>query len=71
MKNFLKIFAIVLVAALVYLRITIYPQLDLISGFSAKSVASGYFLDNRSIQTIQQSDNDIEKIDWATIEIND
>ncbi|MCZ8198827.1 MAG: serine hydrolase [Flavobacterium sp.] len=71
MKKFLKIFAILLVAALVYLRITIYPQLDLISGFSAKSVASGHFLDNRSLKTIQQGDNDIEKIDWATNEIND
>jgi len=71
MKKFLKIFAILIVAALVYLQITIYPQLDLISGFSAKSVASGHFLDNRSIQTIQQGDNDIEKIDWATNEVND
>ena len=71
MKKFLKIFAIVLVVILVYLRISIYPQLDLISGFSAKSVASGHFLDNRSIQTIQQGDNDIEKIDWATNEVND
>ncbi len=71
MKNFLKIFALLLVAALVYLRITIYPQLDLISGFSAKSVASGHFLDNRNLETIQQGDNDIDKVDWATNEIND
>lgn len=71
MKKFLKIFAILLIVALVYLRITIYPQLDLISGFSAKSVASGHFLDNRSLETIQQGDNDIDKVDWATNEIND
>lgn len=71
MKKFLKIFALLLVVALVYLRITIYPQLDLISGFSAKSVASGHFLDNRNLETIQQGDNDIDKIDWATNEIND
>jgi hypothetical protein len=25
-----------------------YPKLDLISGFSAKSMASGHFIDNRS-----------------------
>ena len=66
MKKILKIFAVVLLIALVYLRIEIYPQLDLISGFSAKSVASGYFIDNRSLETIQQGDNDIDKIDWAT-----
>jgi len=71
MKKFLKIFALLLVVALVYLRITIYPQLELISGFSAKSVASGHFLDNRNLETIQQGDNDIDKIDWATNEIND
>ena len=71
MKKFLKIFSVLLVFVLVYLRIEIYPQLDLISGFSAKSVASGHFLDNRSLETIQQGDNDIDKIDWATNEIND
>ncbi|WP_298140750.1 serine hydrolase [Flavobacterium sp.] len=71
MKKFFKIFAVLLVLVLVYLRIEIYPQLDLISGFSAKSVTSGHFLDNRSLETIQQGDNDIDKIDWATNEIND
>ncbi|WP_298117630.1 serine hydrolase [Flavobacterium sp.] len=71
MKKIFKIFAILLVLVLVYLRIEIYPQLDLISGFSAKSVTSGHFLDNRSLETIQQGDNDIDKIDWATNEIND
>ena len=71
MKKFFKIFAVLLVLVLVYLRIEIYPQLDLISGFSAKSVASGHFLDNRALETIQQGDNDIDKIDWATNEIND
>ena len=69
MKKFLKIFAVLLLIALVYLRIEIYPQLDLISGFSAKSVASGHFIDGRSLETIQQGDNDIDKIDWATNKI--
>lgn len=71
MKKFLKVFAVVLLIVLVYLRIAIYPQLDLISGFSAKSVASGHFIDGRSLETIQQGDNDIDKIDWATNEINE
>jgi len=71
MKKFLKIIAVVLLIALVYLGIEIYPQLDLISGFSAKSVASGYFIDNRSLETIQQGDNDIDKIDWATNKLDD
>jgi CubicO group peptidase (beta-lactamase class C family) len=71
MKKFLKIFGLILIIALVYLRISIYPQLDLISGFSAKSVASGHFLDNRSLEIIEATDNNIPKVDWATNTIND
>lgn len=71
MKKFFKIFAVLLLITLVYLRIAIYPQLDLISGFSAKSVASGHFIDGRTLETIQKGDNDIDKIDWATNEINE
>ena len=71
MKKFLKLFAIVVLVVLIYGRISIYPQLDLISGFSAKSVASGHFLDNRSIEMIEQGDNDIPKVDWATNKVDD
>jgi CubicO group peptidase (beta-lactamase class C family) len=70
-KRFFKIFSVLLLIVIVYLRISIYPQLDLISGFASKSVASGHFLDNRSLETIQQGDNDIDKVDWATNEIDD
>ena len=69
MKKFLKIFGVLLLFLLIYLRLSIYPQLDLISGFSAKSVASGHFIDGRSLETILQGDNDIDKIDWATNKI--
>jgi len=71
MKKFLKVFAVLLLVLLVYIRLSIYPQLDLISGFSAKSVASGHFIDGRSLEIIEQGDNDIPKIDWATSKIND
>jgi CubicO group peptidase (beta-lactamase class C family) len=71
MKKILKIFAVVALLLLVYLRIAVYPQLDLISGFSAKSVASGHFNDNRTLEIIEKGDNDIPKIDWATNTIND
>jgi CubicO group peptidase (beta-lactamase class C family) len=71
MKKFLKIFALFFLITLVYLRIAIYPQLDLISGFSAKSVASGHFIDGRSLETIEQGDNDIPKVDWATNTIDE
>lgn len=71
MKKILKVLAVVLLLVLVYLRIAIYPQLDLISGFSAKSVASGHFIDGRNLKSIQQGDIDIPKIDWAKNKIND
>ena len=71
MKKFLKIFGVLLLFLLIYLRLSIYPQLDLISGFSAKSMASGHFIDGRSLETILQGDNDIDKIDWATNKIED
>lgn len=70
-KKFLKVLVVLLLIVLVYLRIAIYPQLDLISGFSAKSMASGHFIDGRNLETIQQGDNDIPKVDWASNKIDD
>jgi len=71
MKKILKIVTVLLLIVLVYLRIEIYPQLDIITGFSAKSVASGHFIDGRSLETIQKGDNDIDKVDWATNAIDE
>jgi CubicO group peptidase (beta-lactamase class C family) len=48
-----------------YFGFTTYPKLDLISGFSAKSIASGHFIDNRSQEMIEKGDNDIDMIDLA------
>lgn len=48
-----------------------YPKLDLISGFSSKSVASAHFLDNRPLGVIEKGDNDINLIDLAKNEINE
>lgn len=71
MKNFFRILLALLLVLFIYLRIAIYPQLDLISGFSAKSVASGHFNDHRPLEIIEKQDNDIPKIDWANNTIND
>ncbi len=70
MKKLWRILFALLIIAGIYFRVSIYPQLDLISGFSAKSVASGVFLDNRSLTAIESGDNDIPKVDWATNEVN-
>ncbi|MGL2965460.1 serine hydrolase domain-containing protein [Flavobacterium sp. XGLA_31] len=71
MKNILRAFAVLILIVLVYLRIAIYPQLDLLSGFSAKSVASGHFIDGRSLETIQLGDNNLPKVNWVSNKIND
>ncbi|MFH6986569.1 serine hydrolase domain-containing protein [Flavobacterium collinsii] len=71
MKKFLKLLVLVLVLAFLYFGFTTYPKLDLISGFSAKSVASGHFIDYRSKELIEKTDNDINMITLATNTIND
>ena len=71
MKKFFKYFAYGALVFLIYFGATTYPKLDLISGFSAKSMASGHFLDNRSIETIQKGDNDIPLVRLAKLGYDD
>lgn len=71
MKKKLKIAGILLAIMIVYLGFTNYPKLDLISGFSAKSIASGYFIGHRSQQMIESGDNDIKLITLASNTINE
>ena len=71
MKNIFRFIGLALVLSLIYFGFTTYPQLDLISGFSAKSMASGHFIDNRSQEMIEKGDNDIEMITLAKNKIDD
>jgi CubicO group peptidase (beta-lactamase class C family) len=71
MKKTFKFLGLVLLLFLVYFGITTYPKLDLISGFSAKSVASGHFIDHRTLDLIEKSDNDIKLINLAKNKINE
>lgn len=65
MKKFLKISALLLAILTLIFYFTLYPKLDLISGFSAKSVASATFIDNRPLDVIESGDNAIPLIDLA------
>lgn len=65
MKKKVKIIGFILLVLIAYAVGTNYPKLDLISGFSAKSMASGYFIDHRSQETISTGDNDIEMVRLA------
>jgi len=70
MRNIFKFIGLALFIFLIYFGYTTYPKLDLISGFSAKSVASGNFIDHRSQEMIEKSDNDIEMITLANNQID-
>ena len=70
MKKIFKIIAILLLGFVGYFAYITYPKLDLISGFSAKSVASCHFIDGRNLAYIQENDNKINLIDLATNRID-
>ncbi|RTZ09095.1 serine hydrolase [Flavobacterium sp. GSP6] len=65
MKKVFKFVGFVSFIGIFYVGLITYPKLDLISGFSAKSIASGHFIDNRSQKMIEKGDNDIDMIDLA------
>ena len=65
MKKVFRLFGFVSLIGVSYFGFTTYPKLDLISGFSAKSIASGHFIDHRSQEMIEKGDNDIDMIDLA------
>lgn len=71
MKKSIKVIGVIVIIALVYFGFDTYQKLDLISGFSAKSIASGHFIDHRSQELIEKSDNNIKLIDLAHNTIND
>ena len=71
MKKLFKFVGFASFIGIFYLGFTNYPKLDLISGFSAKSIASGHFIDNRSQEMIEKGDNDIDMIDLAKNKIED
>jgi len=71
MKKIFQFLGFALFIFLIYFGYTTYPKLDLISGFSAKSMASGHFIDNRSQEMIEKGDNDIEMITLAKNKIDE
>jgi CubicO group peptidase (beta-lactamase class C family) len=70
MKKILKVGLLLLVLALVYVVYANYPRLDIITGFSAKSVCSCTFEAGRDLKSIEEGDNDIDMVNYATNNIN-
>lgn len=71
MKKIFKFLGFAALLFVVYFGYITYPKLDLISGFSAKSMASGHFIDNRSQEMIEKGDNDIDMITLAKNKIDE
>ncbi len=70
MKKIFKIILTILLLGIVYFAYTNYPRLDIITGFSSKSVASGIFLANRTQESVEKGDNDFPPIDQAKNNVN-
>ncbi|MHB1148263.1 MAG: serine hydrolase domain-containing protein [Lutibacter sp.] len=70
MKKILKYVLFLLVLALVYVVYANYPRLDIITGFSAKSVCSCTFEAGRDLKSIEEGDNDIDLVNYASNSIN-
>ncbi|MDT8418126.1 MAG: serine hydrolase [Lutibacter sp.] len=70
MKKTLKYSLLIVILAIVYAVYTNYPRLDIITGFSAKSVCSCTFEAGRDLKSIEEGDNDIDMVNYATNKIN-
>jgi len=65
-KKILKYLGIILLLAIAYIAYTTYPKLDIVSGFSSKSVASHLFIAERSQEYTELEDNDVPSMNLAT-----
>lgn len=70
MKKIIKYGLLVFGLAIVYVVYANYPRLDIITGFSAKSVCSCTFEAGRDLKSIEEGDNDIDPVYYAKNVIN-
>ena len=70
MKKFYRYLVLVLVAGLVTAVAIYYPRLDILTGFASKSVASGVFVANRTVESVEQGDNDFFPVMLSSNQVN-
>lgn len=70
MKRVLKFGLPVVILVVIYLGYTNIQKVGLISGYSAKSVASGIFVAERSQESIEESDNNFSPISVAKSKVD-
>lgn len=70
MKKIIKYLLFLVVLIVAYVGYTNYQKLVLISGLSAKWMASGVFVAERTQKSIEMSDSNFSPITWATNEVD-
>ncbi len=71
MKRLFKYFTFLLLIVIAYFAYTTYPELDIVSGFSSKSVASHLFIAGRSQEYTEKEDNDVPSMNLANNEVDE
>lgn len=71
MKKILKWGSIILGIVVLYIAFFEYPKLEIITGYSAKSVASGVFIGGRTQESVETGDNDFSLMFLSTNEVNE
>jgi len=70
MKRVLKFSLSIVILVVIYLAYTNIQKVALISGYSAKSVASGIFVADRTQNSIEETDNNFSPISVANSKVN-
>ena len=70
MKKTLKIVILLLLIGITYFYYTVYPKLDIVTGFSSKSVASHLFIAGRSQVKTETEDNNLPSMNLAKNKVN-
>jgi len=71
MKKLIKYLTFLILIVVAYFAYTTYPKLDLVSGFSSKSVASHFFIASRSQEYTEREDNQVSSMNLASNEVNE
>lgn len=70
MKKLLKYVFLLLLLGLTYVVYTNYPRLNIITGYAAKSATSVIFMADRTLESVNNEDNNFEPINAANVTVN-
>ncbi len=70
MKKIIRLIGVLLLLFIGYFAYTTYPKLDIVTGFSAKNVASQLFVAGQSQKKTEQEDNNLPSMNLATNKVD-